>query len=1244
MIDPGTSFAGVNRNTGTSSTRALSVMARHNASFIASAPPKSPSLAMMRARKIMTEARKIKAVQRPDNRSIPVHPRGRMTPTISISSSGESISSDVSSKYGRARKIMTDARRKIKATISKSSSGESISSDVSSDVFIETVARVGEYIDTLQGECADDTHIKSDDTPPLTMVPPVAIASQIPPPAENMTRYKSTLANARSAMASKSWGAKFESPSIGNLEGMEPSFSSVDDTSLILSIKSSNESEAQNTDRSYPTDESSGDRRTGDGARQIELGLIATSVIAMPAPLSVGDSSTKDIIALANAKPANTAVKKREPLHRENTESGMTTHNKSMNVTVSAKVSTNKEGRSRFESSFSLKKSETETTEVTESNVPFCEPNGDQRTGKGATQSRSGQTTPADIAQPENPAVAITGPPRGLGLNREYGSKMRHTPGHGQNKVASIKRGAPRRDDVEPSETSFDNHYDIDVPQSPNIASSTIFVSSAKAEVSGTNMACSARPEQPLSSQVGFATDAPHTATDSSQKSILVESRRVNSKLVNIPSPRNASLLKKGELHAKAASIKINVTRRINVEPPATKLIVETSFDIDSDIDVAQSHKSPPIPVSNSKAKVSEPNVACARPEQPLSCQESIAAHVSHTATDSYQTSILGESRRISNVPSPRNASLLKKGELAFRKKRDEGPAGRIIQPKVSTVTTEQYPSHTAVSPKVEKTATSNAAHRKPNDGSGGSAGGTISPKVSAIKKAQNPTKYSPVLVSPKTEKKSTLNVAHREPNEGTELTIGPLSIKKDVDYYAVLSQIQKSVRLDNVSVSLGKILADSARRGMSLDAVTEIYKLEMLKARDHAKSSIKSKSSVRDDIRKKQSNIVSEEMTQQVRSYSARTSQSTGGGHDCPSAPTSRRRQVSKKSNLNKVAADMQALLNLCDEVKALFSTSITQRKNTGAPAKVGSDHSVTGKVQENSLAKDGSDHSVTDGVQENAPPRDGSDHYVTGGDQENSSHDEDDESELGIPGLTDAQLHQLTQLVNRAEGLKDADLPPQVWDDDDVKQSLGTPRSTTQDFEEIDAFFSRFSIQDYGEQERKDCKENNQNNDEGKEPVDNESSEISVNDEHAYLDKNVQNNLAGSGLGPKRNPLAKLSVTKKESEKKVDTSICLPNHLGLWKSPWQSNGVTAPESNYIHGTRRQCFLPREKRVAGHSGYLNIDFYSLYETAAVNAEDEDIDRAPWELRDVGQRFLHEKSLESRNWFGKSILCSRVFS
>ena len=1085
MIDPGTSFADVNRTMmGAPSTRALSVVARHNASSVATAP-KSPSLAMMRARKIMNEARKIKAVQRHES-SMRVH-RGPMSPTISKSSSGES------------------------------------SSDVSSNVYIETVARVGKYIDTLQGKCADSTQARSGDIPP-TGVPPVAIPSRTPPLGDIVTRYTSTLANARNAMASKSWEKKSEPPHIGNLQGIESSFSSVDDISLILSTKSSNESGANDTDRTFPrgdnvpessaaSGETNDDRRAGGGTNQIKSGPITPTAIALPALYGVSDSSTQDMPALADAKAASTADKKREPPRRDNIEPSKMTRDETMDESVTAKVSSMNERRNRFNSSHHIVKTETEKAKVTESNVLPCETNGDQRACKGATQALSGRSTPAVIAQPVNLAVAATRSSR----TRVLGGKTRHTPAHAHAKAASMKRDSPRRDDVEPpttkliDETSFANYSEIDVALSHNFEPTPVPVSSAKVDVSDPNMACSAQQDQSLPSQVINA----HIATDSSQTSILVETKRVNSTLVNVRNPR---------------------------------------------------------------------------------------------------------------------ARLVKKGELAFRKKRHERSVCGIISPKVSTMKKAQNPikcSPRLASPKAEKKSKSNAAHREPNGESEGSEGGIISPKVSTMKKALNPINSSPILVQSEADNKSKSNVAHRESNGGMQVTVGPLSIKKDVNYYAVLSQIQKAVRLDNVSVSLGKILAASARRGMSLDAVTEMYKLEMLKARDHSKSGKDSKSSVRDDIRKKKSSIDNDEMIQKDESNCARTNKATSSSFDNndgvnhgPSPLTSRRRQVSMKSDPDKVAADMQELLSLCDEVKALFSTSIKQTKSNSAPAKNGNDHSVNG------------------GGLEDAPAKDGSDHSVTGEVREKSSQDEDD-NELGIPGLTDAQLNQLTQLVNRAEGLKEADLPPQVWVDDDVKQSLRSPWSIAQNVEEIDAFFSRFSIQDDGEQEQKQCKDNTQNNDEGAEAVENESAENYVHDEQVHLDKNLQNKFAGSG--PRRNPLVELSVGKNERIKKVDTSIRLPDHLGLWKSPWQSNGVTAPDSIYFHGTRRQCFVPREKRLAGHSGYLNVDFYSLYETTVVNAEDEEIDRAPWEFRDVGQRFLHEKSLESRNWFGKKIISSRIY-
>jgi len=121
------------------------------------------------------------------------------------------------------------------------------------------------------------------------------------------------------------------------------------------------------------------------------------------------------------------------------------------------------------------------------------------------------------------------------------------------------------------------------------------------------------------------------------------------------------------------------------------------------------------------------------------------------------------------------------------------------------------------------------------------------------------------------------------------------------------------------------------------------------------------------------------------------------------------------------------------------------------------------------------------------------------------------------------------------------------------------------------------------------------------------------------------------------------------------------LPGYLGYWKSPWERNlsrqgiGWGSSRKDGINGVdaaarcarrsgstrQRHCFLPEKERTRGHPGYRDIDFYSLYEATNVKVEDQEIDSVPWECREVRQRFLHEKSVESRNWFGKSF-CHRV--
>ena len=137
-------------------------------------------------------------------------------------------------------------------------------------------------------------------------------------------------------------------------------------------------------------------------------------------------------------------------------------------------------------------------------------------------------------------------------------------------------------------------------------------------------------------------------------------------------------------------------------------------------------------------------------------------------------------------------------------------------------------------------------------------------------------------------------------------------------------------------------------------------------------------------------------------------------------------------------------------------------------------------------------------------------------------------------------------------------------------------------------------------------------------------------------------------------------LKIRPRDNRRAVVLRDDLPGYLGYWKSPWEKNRI---RSHYcseniaketINGVQaaatfadrrgytkqRPCFFPESERVKDHSGYRDIDFYSLYEATTVQVEDQDIDLAAWDGRDVRQRFLHEKSVESRNWFGK--LCDIV--
>jgi hypothetical protein len=225
----------------------------------------------------------------------------------------------------------------------------------------------------------------------------------------------------------------------------------------------------------------------------------------------------------------------------------------------------------------------------------------------------------------------------------------------------------------------------------------------------------------------------------------------------------------------------------------------------------------------------------------------------------------------------------------------------------------------------------------------------------------------------------------------------------------------------------------------------------------------------------------------------------------------------------------------------------------------------------------------------------------------------------EISLPGLTEDQLNQLTHFVSNTEMLRETNLAPQLCIDYAAKQSFEGGSDTkffcedmseqNDNVEEIDAFLSRFHIDEDARPNK--CKETSQQR------------------------KTVSFKVR-SPTSPQREPLMEISSPRMIDRAKPMDTLCRSPKVHQEVCTLQA---PAPKAIYFEReTRRQCFLPKKTRLAGHSGYMNIDFYSLYDATLVKAQDEIIDRAPWEYRDVGQRFLDEKSLESRNWFGKNMI------
>lgn len=213
-----------------------------------------------------------------------------------------------------------------------------------------------------------------------------------------------------------------------------------------------------------------------------------------------------------------------------------------------------------------------------------------------------------------------------------------------------------------------------------------------------------------------------------------------------------------------------------------------------------------------------------------------------------------------------------------------------------------------------------------------------------------------------------------------------------------------------------------------------------------------------------------------------------------------------------------------------------------------------------------------------------------------------------------------------------------------------------------DVDDFFSKFSL-------HAESKETNMDIGGEKQDLTSSVSEVS---EIVELNEEISRESQELELSARTSTSANLcevevtvSTSSKDSniENKVhsETAYVEKENIGpamkrVWKSPLCKERLSrrtlskGGKSNPINGVTAVAALSQKRRLRGprrthltqstqertkeHRGFLDIDFYSLYEATTCHAEDEEIDKAPWEYRGVRQRFLSDKSVESRNWFG----------
>lgn len=269
-------------------------------------------------------------------------------------------------------------------------------------------------------------------------------------------------------------------------------------------------------------------------------------------------------------------------------------------------------------------------------------------------------------------------------------------------------------------------------------------------------------------------------------------------------------------------------------------------------------------------------------------------------------------------------------------------------------------------------------------------------------------------------------------------------------------------------------------------------------------------------------------------------------------------------------------------------------------------------------------------------------------------SAAESSEENPRPIPslGLDEKQLRQMKQFVKTTEELnEDTEMTSEDCIDCAIKQNLQqaslvlqhaglvTPMSSGEvdvnDIKEVDKFFAKFHLDDEIVASSSDPDAP------GEAVVEGESrgqeSPMTGSSAGAGCDRVLSETVSveESGIECISTEIGSLTIQSKNSELLQDVK---PEEIPSIAIDTSETGQMSSGRDYHRD--RQYTLPIDERTVGHQGYRKIDFYSLYESTLVNVQDEDIDRAPWEYRGVGQRFLGEKSVESRNWFG-SIVAER---